>query len=131
MTSPVSGRYITPMKASTFLIGALSLLISAAGLQAETRTWTSAADPSKTFDGELVGVDGANISVKRSDGQVMTFPLTVVSAADQAYVKEKQESLPKPADRGPVAREISGALAGNQGSLATAEYFIIWCAANR
>ena len=119
------------MKASTFLICALSLALSAAGLHAESRTWTSAADPTKTFDGELVGVDGANISVKRTDGQIMTFPLTVVSASDQAYVKEKQASLPKPADRGPVAREIAGSLAGTQGSLATAEYFIIWCAANQ
>ena len=114
------------------LLCTLILAAAAGGLRAETRTWTSAADPTKTFEAELVAVSATEITVKRTDGQSMTFPLAVVSAADQAYAKEKAASLPSPdeAAGGPVPREIAGAVTGG-GSIGTADYFIIWCAANR
>ncbi len=121
-------------RATLSLLCTLSLaVLMTAQAQAESRTWTSSADPTKTFEGKLVAATATHITVLRSDGQTISFPLAVVSAADQAYAKEKAASLPSPEEAagGPVPGEIAGALSGGSASLGTAEYFIIWCAANR
>jgi len=70
-----------------------SLLAAAAcvallGSAAQARNWTH-SDGSKTFDGELVAYDEeAGMVTVDSDGRVMTFNQTLLSAADLTFVKQ-------------------------------------------
>lgn len=70
----------------------LSLLLAALGLACveagEARTWTSAADASKTFEGEFVSESAGKVTVRKENGQQMTFPLDKLSEADQTWVAE-------------------------------------------
>ncbi|MFU8893369.1 MAG: sialate O-acetylesterase [Luteolibacter sp.] len=54
---------------------------------AETRTWTS-ADGARTFDGELLAFDPAtgSVTVKRTDGQSLTFNQTILSPEDIEFL---------------------------------------------
>ena len=58
----------------------------------ETRKFTS-ADGTKTFDGVFSSFDVASgiVEVKRAGHSVMKFPLTMLSAADQTYIKEHSD----------------------------------------
>ena len=54
----------------------------------EARTFIDQAG--RTLEGEVVKVEGANVTIKRaSDGQVFTVPASTFSKADQAYIVGK------------------------------------------
>ncbi len=55
------------------------------------RTWTS-ADGSKTFEGDYVSKEASKVTVKMKSGETMTFPISKLSEADQAFVTEQKES---------------------------------------
>src|SRR5204863_4982668 len=69
------------------------LLAMATGAFAEVRTWTSADDASKTFEGELVSAAKASVVIKRKDGKSLTVPETKLSQADRDFVAAEQEKL--------------------------------------
>jgi hypothetical protein len=61
---------------------------------AEARTWTSASDPSKTFDGEMTAYDAdAGKVTVNMNGREMTFKEELLSADDIAYAKEEGPKL--------------------------------------
>ncbi len=62
---------------------------------AESRMWTS-ADGQRTFEGALVAYDPAtgSVTVKRADGQSISFNNTVLSDADIAFLNEKGATAP-------------------------------------
>ncbi|CAN5282828.1 hypothetical protein BH23VER1_BH23VER1_00890 [soil metagenome] len=67
---------------------ALLLALGLAALPAEARTWTSADDPTKTFDGDFVSQQGESVSVKMANGRTTTVPLAKLSEADREFVAE-------------------------------------------
>ena len=69
------------------------LLALATGAFAESRTWTSADDASKTFEGELVSFAKGSVTIKRKDGKPLTVPDTKLSQADRDFVAAEQEKL--------------------------------------
>jgi len=96
---------------SRFLVLALSFL----GLTAVThaRLWTS--NDGKTLEAEWVSAAQDQVTLRRPDGQVFTLPLSRLSAADQAWVKQ-QAAAPaavaavKPIE-GPFGKLITGSWA--------------------
>jgi len=94
----------------------------------EMRTWTSASDASKQFQAELVAADANQITVVREDGHEMTFPLTVISPADQKFVAENSADL-KPLAENKVHQELSSVL-GKGSVSASAQYYILYTAAS-
>lgn len=59
----------------------------AAGLSAETvRTWTDAKG--STLAARMMTADGNSVTLEREGGASMTLPLSALSAADQAYVRQ-------------------------------------------
>lgn len=88
----------------------------------QARTWTS-ADGSKTFEAQLVELKDGLVTVKMSSGRQMTFKESVLSSADQAFLKEEAERLAKEAaERAELeklaAAEIPATLDGNLVKLA-------------
>jgi hypothetical protein len=80
------------MKTSRLLVLATftGLLGSA---RAETRTFIDQAG--RALEGELLGVSGAMVTIKRAtDGQTFTVPATTFSRADQAYIAGKGGGVP-------------------------------------
>lgn len=69
------------------------LLALATGAFAEIRTWTSADDASKTFEGELVSAAKGNVTIKRKDGKSLTVLENKLSQADRDFVAAEQEKL--------------------------------------
>jgi len=61
----------------------------------EARTWR---DSTGQFSVEavLVDYDGDQVKLKKSDGRVVTLPLTRLSEADQQYVRERQKEADNP-----------------------------------
>lgn len=82
------------MKTSTLIL-TLLLSLAAQAFSEELRKFTS-ADGNKTFDGVLTRYDSASgiVEVKRAGLGPLKFPLTMLSAADQAYVKEQSTHRP-------------------------------------
>lgn len=62
-----------------------SCLLATLGL-AEVRTWTSATDPSKTFEAEFKKSDGKTVTVLRNR-HTQKFKLSLLSKEDQEWVK--------------------------------------------
>lgn len=89
-TGPYDGGHYPTMK--TIPLTAL-LLAMATGALAEIRTWTSADDASKTFEGELVSAAKGSITIKRKDGKSLTVPEIKLSQADRDFVAAGQEKL--------------------------------------
>lgn len=80
----------------TFFLIMLCLIPSL--VQAEQRVWTS-ADGKNQVEGELLGTtDKVVILKKQSDGSLHTVPFTMLSEADQDYVREKYPKI-FPADQ--------------------------------
>ena len=52
----------------------------------QAREWTSS--DGRKLQADYVSVAGADVVVKRADGQTMKIPLTRLSPADQAWVKD-------------------------------------------
>ena len=69
------------------------LLALATGAFAEVRTWTSADDASKTFEGELVSAAKGSVVIKTKAGKSLTVPETKLSQADRDFVAAEQEKL--------------------------------------
>ena len=80
----------------TTLLLTLFLSLTTQAFSEELRKFTS-ADGTRTFDGVLTRYDAASgtVEVKRTGLGPLKFPLTMLSAADQAYVKE--QSMPRTA----------------------------------
>jgi hypothetical protein len=75
----------------------LITMVAFAGLlasaRAETRTFIDQSG--RALEGELLGVNGAMVTIKRaSDGQTFTVPATTFSRADQAYIAGKGGGAP-------------------------------------
>jgi hypothetical protein len=68
----------TMKKLSYFHAGLLSLSL----IQAEMRTWTSAADATKSFEGQMVSLSGQTITIKKTDGSTISAELSKFSQAD-------------------------------------------------
>jgi hypothetical protein len=113
--------------ATLWLLGLL-LALSPRAAHGQSRTWTSASDPSKQFEGELVTSEAGRITVRRTDGTQLTFALDVLSQKDQDYVSEQQASLPTGTEN-TVYQELSSNLV--RGSISPrSEYYIIYAAAS-
>ena len=69
------------------------LLALATGAFAELRTWTSADDASKTFEGDLVSAAKGSIVIKTKAGKTLTVAETKLSQADRDFVAAEQEKL--------------------------------------
>lgn len=67
----------------TFVL--LASLVLSASLHA--RTWTSVTG--QTAEGDFVKVDGVNVVLRMANGTTAQFPITRLSEADQAFVKEQ------------------------------------------
>jgi len=112
----------------TFLAAALAITLAQSPVQAEIRTWTSANDPTKQFEGELVAASGEKITVLRADGSELTFLLGFVSGEDQAYVKEHAANLAPPVEN-LVYKELSSNT--SRGTISSgAHYYILYAAAS-
>lgn len=77
----------------------ISLLAFSSVLHAENRDWKS-ADGKRSVRGEFVKRDGAGVTIRRTDRQVVTIPLDRLHADDRAWLVEKHplpgEEPPKP-----------------------------------
>jgi hypothetical protein len=65
------------------------LWLSAAGM-ATARPWTNTQG--RVIEAELVGTDGANVSLKLKDGSVASVPLASLSAPDQEFVRSQPKA---------------------------------------
>lgn len=77
----------------------------------ENRTWT---DSTGTFsvEAQMLSSDGTQVKIKKTDGKVLTLPLSKLSAKDQAYVRSNGNENPfetaeKEAESGIPAQEYS------------------------
>ncbi|MEZ5323768.1 MAG: hypothetical protein R3F19_01680 [Verrucomicrobiales bacterium] len=73
---------------TTILLAVGLLTLTAVPLQAQVRTWTSAADPSRKFQADYVKCENDVVTVQLKSGSPLSFPLSTLSAADQAFVRE-------------------------------------------
>jgi len=71
----------------TLMLLAISLCFSSF---AEARTWTSVADPTKTFEAKFKSLDGEIVKLVKNNGSVMRVRLKILSAADQEYIKKSE-----------------------------------------
>jgi hypothetical protein len=89
---------------------ALSFLLVLAGLatsaRAEVRKWTSAADASKTFEGEYVESTGDNVTIKRKDGKVLKFDKSKLSQEDRDFIDKQAAEKAKEAEGKAAADKV-------------------------
>ena len=73
------------------LIAFAAIALMATNGFGEARTWTS-ADGSKTFEGSLrsYNATSGDVTVLMSNGRALTFPQTMLSEADIAFLKERE-----------------------------------------
>lgn len=64
---------------------ALCLLVLLVAFQVEARTFTDTKG--RTLDAEIQKVEGAGVTLRKADGQVLNVPVALLSAADQEFVK--------------------------------------------
>jgi len=96
---------------TSFLSFAMALPLCAAVLFGQDlRTWTSADDASKQFEGTLVETKGDQVTIKHSNGKLMTFAQTKLSADDQKFIASQAEAKVKAeeAQTSPMARALKG-----------------------
>jgi hypothetical protein len=96
----------------------LALAVLCGGVcSAEMRKWTSADDASKTFEGEMTGAKGDNVTIKMKTGRSLTVALAKLSQEDKDYVaaqakaKEEEAAAKEAAESvktSAVAKAISG-----------------------
>ncbi len=77
----------------------LAAFLIGLGVTANARTWTS-SDGSKTFEAELRSYDSAagTVSVVNDKGQLVRFSASMLSEADQAFLKEQEATKPSMAE---------------------------------
>lgn len=68
------------------------VLFSSAALAEDFRTFTDVKG--RSIKAKLVGVANGQVTIQREDGQQFPLPLELLSAADQAYVKQAAAALP-------------------------------------
>jgi len=115
-------------KIRTSLATLLAGLVATGCAFAESRVWTSASDPTKTFKGELVAATTDKVTVAKDGGAESTFPLSVLSKADQEFVAANRAKLAaRPVNK--VHKDLSANLA--RGSVSrSADYYILYFAAS-
>lgn len=59
---------------------------------AQARTWRSASGD-RTFEADFVSHDTVSVTVKKPDGDEMTFPITRLHEADQVWVKGQPREI--------------------------------------
>ncbi|MFU8848317.1 MAG: sialate O-acetylesterase [Opitutales bacterium] len=87
-------------------------LFASLATSAEMRTWTSASDPSQTFEAKLLEYNTYNgmVTVDRGDRR-LTFNQNVLSAQDVAYLKEEGNKIAEAArSGGSSSLAISGSI---------------------
>ncbi len=97
------------MKLFLPLIFLCLLLTPASRAETDTsRTWTSSTGQS--FEGALTSATEESASVRRSDGKTFEVPLTKLSAADQAYIRQHltDQSRAEGLSEGAFADKITG-----------------------
>lgn len=102
-------------KAKIFSSALLCLtLFAASAFSAEVRTWTSASDPSQTFEAKLLDYNDYTgmVTVDRGDRR-LTFSQNVLSAADIAYVKAEAPKLAQAASPSRRGRSSSAVVSGS------------------
>lgn len=76
----------------------------------QARTWTST--DGKTLEAEFISATGLEVTIKRdSDGRTFTMPISRLSEADQAFIRE--EATAKPAEPKPIEGEYAGLITGD------------------
>ncbi len=72
------------------------VLALAQELSAEVREWT---DSSGGFNmqAELVAIRGTNVILEKTDGQIITIPMSRLSNADQQFLRDQQAGMNRPA----------------------------------
>lgn len=65
------------------------LLVFASACPAEAREWRS-SDGARTFTADFVSTDGTRVTLKRSDGRIITFSLSKLHPDDQAWILTRQ-----------------------------------------
>ncbi|MFN0127819.1 MAG: thioredoxin-like domain-containing protein [Verrucomicrobiales bacterium] len=96
---------------TTILSAALAAsLIAGLATSQEARTWTSADDASKKFQGTFVEAKGDQVTIKHSNGKTMTFAKTKLSAEDQKYIDSQAAAKSKAAETqtSPMALALKG-----------------------
>ena len=82
----------TMKKKSTLYSHSLTLIIFTVCLCfssfSEARTWTSAADSTKTFEAEFKSLDGEFVKLVKNNGKLFRVRLKILSSADQEFIKE-------------------------------------------
>ncbi|MDA0812842.1 MAG: hypothetical protein O3C21_10700 [Verrucomicrobia bacterium] len=74
------------------VVGLFTLM--ALPLQAQDRTWTSSADPTRTFQASYVKCENDVVTVQLKSGSPLSFPLKTVSEADRAFVRGRLGKAP-------------------------------------
>jgi hypothetical protein len=91
------------------VVGLFTLM--ALPLQAQVRTWTSSADPTRTFQADYVKCENDVVTVQLKSGSPLSFPLTTVSEADRAFVRGRLSKAPttpgSPAPKTPAKASLN------------------------
>ena len=81
---------------TTILLAVGLLTMMALPLQAQVRTWTSSADPTRTFQASYVKCENDVVTFQLKSGSPLSFPLTTISGADRAFVRGRLGKAPTP-----------------------------------
>ena len=102
------------MMTNRFLLGLSAFWIGAALSPLLARTWTEAGT-SRTLDGEFVRATPDAVLIRKPNGSTVTLPLTRLSEADQAFIKEQASTNAKSsadskdrAPQGDVKKDLIG-----------------------
>ena len=75
-----------------------ALLLPLSSLQAEVREWKS-SDGSRTFKGEYVSREKNEVTIKREDGNQLTFPIDKLHQKDREWIKLNFPTEPAPPEK--------------------------------
>ena len=76
-----------------FPVSVVSFFLLSVGVaSAEMRTWTSAADASKTFEAEFRGLSDDTVDFLTKQGQLIKVRLDILSEADREFIKTVVET---------------------------------------
>ncbi|MCB1087325.1 MAG: hypothetical protein KDM63_09790 [Verrucomicrobiae bacterium] len=77
------------MKLNALLSFVVVLTVGAMALSTQARTWTRASDGAK-IEGDFIRMkDATTAYLRRSSGQTVEVPISLLSAEDQAFIKEQ------------------------------------------
>ena len=85
---PLSVVFLRKLR-GTFSVAFLAIGLSLCYFSfAEARTWTSAADPTKTFEAKFKSLDGGVVKLVKKNGRLMRVRINILSSEDQEYIKK-------------------------------------------